>query len=41
MSLNSLDIQNKVFETKMRGYNKIDVDDFLDLIIRDYDEFSE
>src|SRR5574339_733160 len=41
MSLNSLDIQNKTFETKMRGYNKADVDDFLDLIIRDYDGFSE
>lgn len=41
MSLNSLDIQNKTFTTKVRGYNKVDVDDFLDLVIRDYDEFSE
>ncbi|MDR1606273.1 MAG: DivIVA domain-containing protein [Streptococcaceae bacterium] len=40
MTLNSLDIQNKTFPTKMRGYNKVDVDDFLDLIIRDYDAFS-
>lgn len=41
MSLNSLDVQNKTFATKVRGYNKVDVDDFLDLIIRDYDEFAE
>lgn len=41
MSLNSLDVQNKTFSTKVRGYNKTDVDDFLDLIIRDYDEFAE
>ena len=41
MTLNSLDVQNKTFATKVRGYNKVDVDDFLDLIIRDYDEFAE
>lgn len=41
MSLNSLDIQNKTFITKVRGYNKTDVDDFLDLVVRDYDEFAE
>lgn len=41
MTLNSLDVQNKTFPTKMRGYNKADVDDFLDLIIRDYDTFAE
>lgn len=41
MTLNSLDVQNKTFQTKMRGYNKADVDDFLDLIIRDYDTFAE
>ncbi|GFH41220.1 DivIVA domain-containing protein [Lactococcus insecticola] len=40
MTLNSLDVQNKTFSTKMRGYNKADVDDFLDLIVRDYDEFA-
>ena len=41
MTLNSLDVQNKKFPTKMRGYNKADVDDFHDLIIRDYDTFAE
>lgn len=41
MALNSLDIQNKTFNTKMRGFAKNEVDEFLDLIIRDYDEFSE
>ncbi len=41
MTLNSLDVQNKTFPTKMRGYNKADVEDFLDLIIRDYDTFAE
>ncbi|GFH42117.1 cell division protein DivIVA [Lactococcus hodotermopsidis] len=40
MALNSLDVQNKTFSTKLRGYNKGDVDDFLDLIVRDYDDFA-
>lgn len=40
MTLNSLDVQNKTFPTKVRGYSKADVDDFLDLIIRDYDAFA-
>lgn len=38
MALTPLDIQNKTFQTKMRGYNQDDVDDFLDLIVRDYEE---
>ncbi|MUN75796.1 cell division protein DivIVA, partial [Enterococcus casseliflavus] len=33
-----LDIQNKDFSTKMRGYNQDDVDDFLDQVTRDYED---
>ena len=32
MALTPLDIQNKTFPTKMRGYNQDEVDDFLDPI---------
>ncbi|GGI65872.1 MULTISPECIES: DivIVA domain-containing protein [Enterococcus] len=38
MALTPLDIQNKTFQTKMRGYEKDEVDDFLDLIVRDYED---
>ncbi|MGI6155372.1 MAG: DivIVA domain-containing protein [Enterococcus sp.] len=38
MALTPLDIQNKSFSTKMRGYEKDEVDDFLDMIVRDYEE---
>lgn len=38
MALTPLDIQNKSFSTKMRGYNQDEVDDFLDMIVRDYEE---
>lgn len=38
MALTPLDIQNKTFPTKMRGYNQDEVDDFLDLVVRDYEE---
>lgn len=38
MALTPLDIQNKSFPVKMRGYEKDEVDDFLDLIVRDYEE---
>lgn len=37
MALTPLDIQNKSFSTKMRGYNQDEVDDFLDMIVRDYE----
>lgn len=32
-----IDIQNKEFDSKMRGYDKEQVDDFLDELIRDMD----
>lgn len=35
--LRPIDIQNKEFEKKIRGYSCDEVDDFLDLIIQDYD----
>ena len=38
MALTPLDIQNKSFPVKMRGYEKDEVDDFLDLIVRDYED---
>lgn len=38
MALTPLDIQNKSFSKKMRGYEKDEVDDFLDMIVRDYEE---
>ena len=38
MALTPLDIQNKNFSTKMRGYNQDEVDDFLDMIVRDYED---
>jgi cell division initiation protein len=38
MASTPLDIQNKDFSTKMRGYNQDDVDDFLDQVTRDYED---
>lgn len=38
MALTPLDIQNKNFPTKMRGYNPDDVDDFLDQVTKDYED---
>ena len=41
MALTPLDIQNKTFPTKMRGYNQDEVDDFSDLVVRDYEELTQ
>jgi cell division initiation protein len=41
MTLNSLDVQNKTFNPQFRGFSKNEVDEFLDIIVRDYDEFSQ
>lgn len=35
--LKPIDIQNKIFEKKLKGYDCDAVDDFLDLIIQDYE----
>lgn len=37
MALTPLDIHNKEFPTKMRGYDQDEVNEFLDQIIRDYE----
>ena len=38
MALTPLDIQNKAFSAKMRGYNQDEVDDFLDQVTKDYED---
>ncbi|MHC5249572.1 DivIVA domain-containing protein [Enterococcus sp. LJL90] len=38
MPLSPLDISNKSFAVKMRGYSQDEVDDFRDLIVKDYEE---
>ena len=35
--LKPVDIQNKEFEKKLKGYDCDEVDDFLDAIIQDYE----
>ncbi|WP_226579226.1 cell division regulator GpsB [Halobacillus litoralis] len=39
--LNGKDILEKDFKTSMRGYNQEEVDEYLDLIIQDYDRFQQ
>lgn len=41
LKLTGKDILEKEFKTSMRGYNPDDVDQFLDLIIKDYDVFQQ
>jgi cell division initiation protein len=41
MALSPLDIQNKTFEQKMRGYNRDEVDDFLDQVVTDYENLNQ
>lgn len=41
MPLNSLDVQNKTFNTQFRGFNKQEVDEFLDIVVSDYDNFTQ
>ena len=38
MSVTPLEIRDKVFSTKFRGYDKNQVDEFLDEILWDYEE---
>lgn len=40
VKLTSKDILEKDFKTAMRGYNQEEVDEFLDIIIQDYDAFK-
>ncbi len=39
--LNGKDILEKSFKTSMRGYNQEEVDEFLDVIIQDYEFFQQ
>jgi len=41
IQLTSKEILEKDFKTSMRGYNQEEVDEFLDLIIQDYNKFNE
>lgn len=40
VQLTSKDILEKEFKTAIKGYNQIEVDEFLDLIIKDYEFFT-
>lgn len=39
--LTGKEILEKDFKTSMRGYNQEEVDEFLDLVIKDYDQYDE
>lgn len=41
VQLSSKDILEKEFKTAMRGYNQVEVDEFLDTIIKDYDKLNQ
>ncbi|WP_367985709.1 DivIVA domain-containing protein [Streptococcus sp. ZY1909104] len=38
MALTTLELKDKTFGTKFRGYNADEVDEFLDIVTRDYEE---
>ena len=38
MAITALDIKDKQFTTKFRGYNEQEVDDFLDIIVDGYED---
>ncbi|KXT73745.1 Cell division initiation protein DivIVA [Streptococcus sp. DD10] len=38
MALTSLDIKDKTFGSRMRGYDREEVDEFLDIVINDYED---
>jgi len=41
VQLSETDILEKEFKKSMRGYNEEDVDEFLDIIIKDYEAFNQ
>src|SRR5699024_11102574 len=41
VQLTETEILEKEFKKSMRGYNEEDVDEFLDIIIQDYDAFTQ
>ena len=38
MALTALDIKDKTFKVKFRGYSEEEVDEFLDIIVDDYED---
>lgn len=38
MALTSLDIKDKTFASRMRGYDREEVDEFLDIVVSDYED---
>lgn len=40
LQLNALDIHNEPFSTQFRGYNRDEVNSFLDIIIKDYEKME-
>ena len=38
MTLTALEIKDKSFGTKFRGYDVEEVDEFLDIVVRDYED---
>ena len=38
MALTALEIKDKTFNTKMFGYNTQEVEEFLDIVVDDYEE---
>ena len=36
-----IDIDKKEFSRDKKGYNSREVDEFLDIVVRDYDEFAQ
>ncbi|GIO28421.1 cell division regulator GpsB [Ornithinibacillus bavariensis] len=41
IKLSGKDILEKDFKTAMRGYNQEEVDEFLDIVIQDYEAFTQ
>lgn len=41
IKLTGKDILEKKFKTGMRGYNQEEVDEFLDIVIQDYEQFQQ
>lgn len=41
VKLSGKEVLEKDFKTAMRGYNQIEVDEFLDIIIKDYEAFQQ
>ena len=38
MPITSLEIKDKTFNTRFRGFDQEEVDEFLDIVVRDYED---